>query len=216
MPAEERSTSTGISTTDPFDWRKPTTPEDTLSALDSLYSPDDFTGRAAFYESATATSPLNIDLLVQSIQFNLEEHMQLSHYVGDIFGEICFGKKPLHMTVSCVLVDGPENYGKQYLVDCYKNRLRLSAVARTGNVPVLRCLDSVYSGPVTTMQLSESSSQEDVIIVTFTMLVLSLKVTHNGSLVAFDYLHGTDSVSEVVTDSVRTSKGDDEVRLLTI
>ena len=118
MPAEERSTSTGISTTDPFDWRKPTTPEDTLSALDSLYSPDDFTGRAAFYESATATSPLNIDLLVQSIQFNLEEHMQLSHYVGDIFGEICFGKKPLHMTVSCVLVDGPENYGKQYLVDC--------------------------------------------------------------------------------------------------
>lgn len=88
MPAEELSTSIGTSTTDAFDWRKPTTPEDMLSALDSLYSPDDFTGRAAFYESATATSPLDIDLLVQSVQFNLEEHLQLSHYVGDIFGAI--------------------------------------------------------------------------------------------------------------------------------
>lgn len=220
MPAEELSTSIGTSTTNATDWRKPTTPEDMLSALDSLYSPDDFTGRAAFYESATATSPLDIDLLVQSIQFNLEEHLQLSHYVGDIFGAICFGKKPLHMTVSCVLVDGPENYGKQYLVDCYKNRLRLSAVARTGNVPVLRCLDSVYTGPVTGMQLSESGAQEDVLIVTFTMLVLSLNVSHNGSLVTFDYLHGTDGVSDSVsnsaTDGGETSKADDEVRLLMV
>ena len=64
MPAEELSTSIGTSTTNTTDWRKPTTPEDMLSALDSLYSPDDFTGRAAFYDSATATSPLDIDLLV--------------------------------------------------------------------------------------------------------------------------------------------------------
>lgn len=208
MPEETASTS--------FDWRKPTTPEDTLAALDSLYSPDDFTGRAALYESETATTPLDIDLLVQSVQFNIEEHTQLSQYVGDIFGAICFGKKPLHMTVSCVLADGPENYGKQYLVDCYKNRLRLSAVARTGKVPVLRCLDSMYSGPVVGMQLSERSSQEDVLIVTFTLLVLSLHVAHGGNLVTFDYLHGTDNVSEISADSPQESQTDGEIRLLTV
>ena len=120
------------------------------------------------------------------------------------------------MTASCVLADGPENYGKQYLVDCYKNRLRLSAVARTGNVPVLRCLDSVYTGPVTGMQLSESGAQEDVLIVTFTMLVLSLNVSLNGSLVTFDYLHGTDSVSEISADSPQESQTDGEIRLLTV
>lgn len=208
MPEETASIS--------FDWRKPTTPEDTLAALDSLYSPDDFTGRAALYESETATTPLDIDLLVQSVQFNIEEHIQLSQYVGDIFGAICFGKKPLHMTVSCVLADGPENYGKQYLVDCYKNRLRLSAVARTGKVPVLRCLDSMYSGPVVGMQLSERSSQEDVLIVTFTLLVLSLHVAHGGNLVTFDYLHGTDNVSEISADSPQESQTDGEIRLLTV
>ena len=119
------------------------------------------------------------------------------------------------MTASCVLADGPENYGKQYLVDCYKNRLRLSAVARTGNVPVLRCLDSTYSGPIVGMQLSESSTQEDVLIVTFTMLVLSLNVAHDGSLVTFDYLHGTDSVSEMLESNPQESKSDDEIRLRT-
>lgn len=201
---------------DQFDWRRTTTPEDTLSALDSLYSPDDFTGRAAFYESPVATTPLSLDLFVQNVQFNLEEHLQVSQYIGDIFGVICFGKKPLHMTVSCILADGPENYGKQYLIDCYKNRLRLSAVARTGNVPVLRCLDSVYSGPVVGMNLNESSDREDVLIVTFTMLVLSLNVVHLGNAVTFDYLHGTDSVSEVATGGDETSKSDDEVRLLAV
>lgn len=215
MSTEVSPTSISTQTGSSFDWRRPTTPEDTLSALDSLYSPDDFSGRAALYESATATTPLEIDLFVQNIQFNLEEHIQLFQYVGDIFGAVCFGKKPLHMTASCVLADGPENYGKQYLVDCYKNRLRLSAVARTGNVPVLRCLDSTYSGPIVGMQLSESSTQEDVLIVTFTMLVLYLNVAHDGSLVTFDYLHGTDSVSEMLESNPQESKSDDEIRLRT-
>lgn len=69
-------------------------------------------------------------------------------------------------------------------------------------------------------QLSESGAQEDVLIVTFTMLVLSLNVSHNGSLVTFDYLHGTDGVSDNVsnsaTDGGETSKADDEVRLLMV
>ena len=175
------------------DWRT-TFHTDSLSALSSLRSMDDFSGRAALYLSAGDTTPLQVDLFVQNVNFAIGEHIQISPYLGDIFGAVAFGKAPMSATISAILADSQKTYGKQYLVDAYKNRLRLSAVARTGVVPVLRCENSVFRGPLLAMRITEESSSEDTAIVILTMIVMSYTVIRGMSSVVFDYVHGIEKV----------------------
>jgi len=158
------------------DWRDGVDPSDLLYAMNSYYSKEDFSGRAAIYESATATKPLNIDLIVTNVDLNLDEHIQVSEHIGDTFGIICFGKAPLQVTYSCILPDTQRTYGKQYLIDAYKNKLRLTAVARTGNIPVMQFATHAIKGPFISLRVTERSSSEDTLIVIMTMFVTELKV----------------------------------------
>jgi len=176
------------------DWRSASVYTDSFSALDSLSSYDDFSGRAALYQSQAAASPLEIDLLVQNISFTLAEHIQVTPHIGNTFGAIAFGKAPMQATVSCALADPGTNFGKQYLVDAYKNRLRLEAVAKSGAVPVLRFENGMLRGPLLSLRVSEQSTQEDLVTVVFVLFVLSFSLVRGGNSIVFDYVHGTETV----------------------
>ena len=158
------------------DWRNSTTPSDLLFALDSYWSKDDFTGRAAIYEDENTVQALNIDLVITNVDLTLDEHIQISEYVGDNFGIVCFGKAPLQVTFTATLPDTQLTYGKQYLVDAYKNKLRLSAVARTGKIPVVQFATHYIQGPFISLRITESSQSEDTFVVIMTMIVTQLKV----------------------------------------
>lgn len=191
MPDENHTNETPIDQS--YDWRRDGEPSDLLFARDSQYSYETFEGRAAIYESADSQLPLDIDLFIRSIDIRLEEHIQVATHVGETFGVMCFGKSPLRVTFSGILADTQVNYGKLYLVDAYKNKLRLGAVARRGKIPVVEFGAHALQGPFIGMQISESSTSEDTITVVITMLLTALQVVGEGKPLLFDYAHGVES-----------------------
>lgn len=179
-------------------------PADLLFAKDSQGTYDNFNyyeGRAAIYEEIFADKPLNIDLFIRNVDFRLEEHIQVSPHVGDTFGITCFGKAPLIATFSGILADTQITFGKQYLVDAWKNRLRLTAVARRGKIPVIKYENMAYQGPFLKMRITEDSKSEDSIIVVLEMLVTQMQAVGDGTPVFFDYVHGveSDDTSDFIT-----------------
>lgn len=191
MPDENHTNETSLDQSK--DWRRGGFPSDLLFARDSQYSYEDFDGRARIFESADSPSPLNIDLFIRNIDVRLEEHIQVSNHIGETFGIMCFGKAPLRVTFSGILADTQLNYGKVYLVDAYKNKLRLGAVARRGKIPVLEFGTHALQGPFIGMQISESSASEDTITVVITMLLTALQIVGDGKPLLFDYVHGAES-----------------------
>ena len=197
------------------DWRDLRTPSDTLFANNSFYSIDDFSGRVAIYEDATATVPLTIDLMVRDINFNLDENIQVTNHVSDTFGIICFGKSPLRVTFAGILPDTAKTFGKQFLIDCYKNKLRLGAVARTGKVPVVKFGNYSFSGPFISMNVTEKSISEDTIVVILTMIVTAYQIQNDEGQLLFDYIHGVEeeAISVVLAHAAKTeTKIEDETK----
>lgn len=176
-----------------YDWRRSDEPSDLLFARDSQCSYEAFDCRAKIYESASEPLPLNIDLFIRNIDVLLEEHIQVANHVGEAFGITCFGKAPMRATFSGVLADTQVNYGKQYLVDAYKNKLRLGAVARRGKIPMLEFGTHALQGPFLSMQISESSDSEDTIVVVCVILITAIQVVGDGKPLLFDYVHGIES-----------------------
>lgn len=168
---------------------------DSLVATGSYYSKDDFSGRALFYSSVRETEPIPVDLLIQEVDFTLAEYLQISPFLGSFFGATALGWQPMMANISATLMDSDFNYGKQYLIDAYRNTLRLEAVARTGQVPVLKCLNSAMAGPIIAMSISEESNQDDTVIVNMSMLVMLLSITNNNNVIMLDYLHGAPSTA---------------------
>lgn len=204
----ETASSTAGSSEKGNDWRT-TSKDDSLAALDSLWSYDNFENRAAWYASLDEATPVSLDLLVQNIDFTLGEHVQVQPHVGETFGHIAFGKAPLTATVTCVLVDTPVNYSKQHLVDLYKNTLRLTAVALRRTTPVLRGVNTFLQGPCVSMRITETSSQpQDVIAVVFEILVMRVIVVKNGAVVNFDYVHGVESSAKAPDPGTPTTSPD--------
>lgn len=170
---------------------------DSLIATGSITSKEDFSGRAVFYASVRETKPIPLDLIIHSVDFTLSEYLQISPHIGSFFGAKSLGWEPMIANVSATLMDGHGNYGKESLMDAYRNVLRLEAVARTGQVPVLKCLNSALAGPVISMSLSENSELDDNITVNLSILVMILSITSGESVITADYLHGSPSVDDV-------------------
>lgn len=155
------------------DWRKEDEPSDNLWAVNSVWTYDDYKGRARFYEDSTLKNPLDLDLIITHIDIPLDEKIQISPHIGDSFGFVPFGKSPLQVAISALLIDIPKNFGKQWLIDHYKNRLRLSAVARTGKIPVLVYATHMLQGPLISMRITEDAKSEDTITVNLGMLAVA-------------------------------------------
>ena len=167
--------------------------EDRLWAVDSLYGSDDFSNRAILQDTPNRNGSLKIDLLIQNVHFTMNEHIMHTAHIGETFSAVPFGKAPLELQAQAVLADTQITYGKQFLIDAYKNKLRLSAAARTGNTPALFYLNSMVLGPLVSMRVTESSNSADTCLVTFSMLVeLYLVYGEDGPLV-FDYRHATET-----------------------
>lgn len=173
------------------DWR--TLKGDKLSALGSLWSNDDFSGRAVFTADRSTNESLGVDLIVTDVEFTISEHVQVMPHIGDTFTWLAHGKSPLTATVSATLVDTPANFGKRHLVDLYRNILRLTAVSRTGKIPALRVPGAVIEGPLVSLKIRETSKSEDAITVTLEIFVMRLSIVHDGRMVTFDYQSGHDS-----------------------
>ena len=173
-------------------WRENGDPADQLFALDSFFSKDDFSKRAAIYEQASEVEPLKIDYIIQGIDVLMDEHIQVTEHVSDTFGIVCFGKAPLRVTYTGVLADTDITYGKQYLIDAYKNKLRLGAVSRTGKVPAVKFANYVIEGPFIKMHITETTASECILTVIMTMIVTSYQITGEGKSVVFDYIHGVE------------------------
>jgi len=188
------------------DWRDLRTPSDTLFANNSFYSIEDFSGRVAIYEDAAATVPLNIDLIVNDINFHIDENIQITNHVSDTFGIICFGKSPLRVTFGGILPDTNKTFGKQFLIDYYKNKLRLGAVARTGKIPVVKFGNYFFSGPFISMNITEKSLSEDTIVVILSMIVTAYQIQNEDGQLLFDYIHGVEeeAVSVVLAHAAKT------------
>lgn len=173
-------------------WRTEEIPEELLFAIDSWYSYDDFNKATRIY----AGDPLEIDIFINNINLILEEHIQLSDHVADTFSVTCFGKAPTQVQYSGRLVDTFQNYGKLYLIDAWKNKLRLGAVARTGVVPHVLFGTHAIEGPFVSMRLNQTSDSADTLVVILTQLVTKITITGEKTPLVFDFTRGVETVSD--------------------
>lgn len=189
-------------------------PSDSLMALLPYGSRDDFTGRAAIYESANATAPANLDLFVNSVEVPLKEYIQIEKHIGNTLSLHAPGRAPSIISISAELVETRLNFGKQYLLELYQNRLRLEAVARTGVVPVFEFVRAAIEGPFLTMRITDSTSSEDTLLVNMTMLVLRLSFLGDTQSAVIDFQQGEDLAEDTaITTSTENTPADPEVTL---
>lgn len=161
-------------------------PSDTLFALGSTWSKDDFSGRAVL---GVEGAPAGADLLIGSVAFTLAEHIQIDPHLGSGFGVAAFGKAPLVATVGATLLDTSATSGRAALLDLYTGELRLEAAARTGRLPTLCFLNVALYGPFLSLTLEESSASEDTVQVGMELLVFKLQ-GFGTPPVTVDFAHG--------------------------
>lgn len=181
---------------------------DTLIARDTMEkSYDDFSGRAAIYESVSASKPFPVDLVVQSVDFSFGEHTQTEQHIGNGFSFIAFGKDAMTLSVNGAIVDTGENYGKDSFMDVYRNYLRVEAVARRGVAPVFSFPNAAMYCAATAVNFAESSASADLVYVTISLIVMKAVFRSGGENFMLDYIHGT----EFSGDSVLTTTGTPDV-----
>ena len=181
---------------------------DTLIARDTMEkSYDDFSGRAAIYESVSADKPFPIDFIVQSVDFSFDEHTQVEQHIGNGFSFIAFGKNAMVLQVNGAIVDTGTNYGKDSFMDVYRNYLRVEAVARRGIAPVFSFPNAAMYCAATAVNFAETAASQDLVFVTITLLVLKAVFRSGDENFMLDYIHGT----EFSGDSVLTTTGTPDV-----
>ena len=168
------------------DWRVSGIATDIFFAPDTFESLDDFSGRAAFYASAEALEPIHADLLIQDVSFSVAEHLQLESHIGESFGVLALGMAPLTADISSVMPLCEGNPSRVNMLDAYVNRLRVSAVARTGVLPQRRCADAVMGLALTGMRLSYDTHMPGAALLNMSAVVFSV---HVGTLF-WDFEHG--------------------------
>ena len=131
-----------------------------------------------------------LDIFVQSMDFQLGEHHITSEYQGNYFGSLYFGKSPIVVNVVAYLLDNSAAHGKQALLEYYKNKLRLTAVANTGVLPRFTLKGYDFAGPWFMLRITESARSEDVLAVVFSFLALTIHGTGSTSSFYLDFTHG--------------------------
>lgn len=191
---------------------------DQLIAPDTLETPyDDFTGRACIYQSVEASQPFPVDIIVESVDFNFDEHTQTSPHIGNTFSFIAFGKSAMQMRVNGVIVDTGDNFGKDTFMDIYRNYLRMEAVARRGVAPVFCFPNAAIYCAASGVNLTETSESEDLVFFTLTLEVLKAVFKNDERNFMLSYIHGTElSDSSVLTSTSTTSATSSTSSLATV
>lgn len=165
---------------------------DTLIPLSTLETPyDGYSGRVAIYETVTSTSPFNIDLIVQSVSYSINENIQLEEHIGNLFSVLPLGMGYMQLSVNGMIPDPGNNYGKDKFMDYYRNYLRAEAVARRGKMPVYMFPHMAVFASAINVVFTETGSVEDLVYLSLTLAVTKIIITDGKSNnVSIDYFHG--------------------------
>lgn len=177
------------------------------STLEKPY--DGYSGRMNIYQSISSTSPFKMDLIVQNVSYAVHEVIQVDENIGNLCSVFPLGMGPMVMTVSGVIPDPGNNYGKDYFMDYYRNYLRIEAVAKRGKMPVYVMPHMAIYASATNLVLTESGSAEDIVFFALTLAVSKIVISDSGtSNVSIDYFHGInieESYSSDMSDSAKSS-----------
>lgn len=180
---------------------------DRLIAPETMETPyDDFTGRACIYQSIEASQPFPVDMIVESVDFNFDEHTQVSPHIGNTFSFIAFGKNGMQLRVNGVIVDTGDNFGKDTFMDIYRNYLRLEAVSRRGVAPIFCFPNAAMYCAASSVHLTETADSEDLVFFTLTLEVIKAVFKNDERNFMLSYVHGTEmSESTVLGNTTSTS-----------
>lgn len=176
-----------------YDWRTQDVPDGSLFALDSYYSYDDFSGRVRIVYDGEVPG---LDLFINNVQIMAEEIIQKNEHVSDVFSVTCFGKSPMRVVYTGRLADYQRNYGKNAMINIWKNRIRLAAVARRGILPLVLFNGHILEGPFISLRITENSTSADTLIIVLTQLVTRLQIYADKEPVIYDYVHAPEEPTE--------------------
>jgi len=135
------------------------------------------------------------NLLFTAASFQLAEKSKLSPHFGDSFAIHYFGKSPVLLNVTGVLLNPYDDSHKAGLVSTYKYLFRLQAVAAAGTAPCISFLGYTSRGAMINLKLMESAEHTGVIQVSFDWMVFELHAmsADNKSVIAIDATTITDA-----------------------
>lgn len=129
-------------------------------------------------KSLVESGTISVDLLIDSITYDMAEFQKLEENIGDNFSHHFYGKSPIVLNVSGKLIDTTHNMGKLELTELYQDVFRLNRVAKLGVAPYLYFTGSMMHGAMLELNLSEDAETQDVITVSFLFLILDSVLTN--------------------------------------
>ncbi len=117
---------------------------------------------------------LALDLVFTDITYANTDFSKLEPHIGDTFGLDFYGKAPVILNTQAYLFDLEGNDGKYKFMTLYKELFRLSKIVEYGIVPRLCYLGCVCKGAMLGVTLSEDATQQDVIRVNMTFMLLEV------------------------------------------
>lgn len=177
------------------------------STLERPY--DDYSGRLNIYQSISSTSAFKMDLIVQNVSYAIREAIQVDENLGNLCSVFPLGMGPMVMTLSGVIPDPGNNYGKDYFMDYYRNYLRIEAVAKRGKMPVYVMPHMAIHASAINLVLTETGSAEDIVFFSITLAVSKILISDNDTNnVSIDYFHGInveETYSTGMSDTAKSS-----------
>jgi len=159
---------------------------------------------------------IDLDLLITGANFQYGDFNQLDPHIGDTFSHHFYGKSPITMNISASLIDTAQSIGKTEFMELYTWLFRLRRVARTGISPYISFIGCTAQGAMLGLNVTESSSAQDILNLQFSFLVFNMRV-HNSENdgveeVEINYSTGYDDwlEAEAISEQDLASKDPDE------
>lgn len=125
-------------------------------------------------EDAINADYVDLNLLINSVSFAEADLSQVDEYIGDSFHVSYFGRSPISLAVSGGVFDDYSQVYKHRLTRLYQQLFRVSRVARYGVVPNIEFVRCVVQGAFLNLNISENSSAQDRLDVSFNLLVFNM------------------------------------------
>jgi hypothetical protein len=132
---------------------------------------------------------IDLDFLIQGVSFQYMDFNKLEPHIGDSFSLHFFGKSPITLNISGILLETANNNSKYIFTKLYQEVFRISKVVKYKIVPIIKCLDCAIAGAFLTMQLEENAQAEGVIQVSCSFLVFNLYIFNKDNEGRFNSLN---------------------------
>jgi hypothetical protein len=128
------------------------------------------------FDKYVKPSHIDLDLLIQGIDFTYKERSQIEPMLGDYVSLNFFGKSPMVLSIKASLVDTVDSEGKKTLMTLYSKLLRISQVAKLGVAPYIDFIGFFVQGAFLSLGISETSANDNVLNITAQFLVFNMKL----------------------------------------